>query len=359
MQHALLVLALAASLSAQTNIVSPAAYTNAEAPSGNAFPFGSAASQFRYLNVHDDLAGTPRTILAFALRKGATTSTTITPALSVVMDGFMSTAVTTGATVVASYDANHGADKAQVLTGRTISFPPFGTGIIPYPFVYAVPLDAPFSYAGAGPLCWEVRITSRPLSGSASHDYVGGSSTNPSMAASRYGDGCLAAGHTLPFTVTGGSSVTWTTNQGQVTATTSEGPANASAFYLFGASGTSYGGIPLPFPLPGTTGGSSGTCWLNSDILLTVPGTLSGTGAVTFRVAVPLFPWFGGLNVFGQAVALDVAANSLGLVTSNGINHHIVRPHGNPPGGRVYTSSLAASGTAAPNQTLVVQFTAQ
>src|SRR5688572_2327424 len=163
----LLPLAIAAAapaltLAAQNYVVSPAAYATAEAPSSNAFPFGSTAQQFRYLNVHDDMAGTARQILGFALRKGATTSTTVTPAITVVMDAFMSTAVTTGATVVSTFDANHGADKAQVLAGRTVSFAPFGTGIIPYPFAYSVPLDAPFAFAGSGPLCWEVRITSRP-----------------------------------------------------------------------------------------------------------------------------------------------------------------------------------------------------
>ncbi len=345
-------------LAAQTDLVSPAAYTNAEAPSSNAFPFGTTTQQYRYLNVHDDLAGTARTILAFAVRRGATTSLTTTPAMSIVVDGFMSTAATTGATVSSTFDSNHGADRAQVLTNRTINFPPAGTGIIPYAFLYQLPLDTPFGFGGAGPLCWELQITSRPSGSSTFHDYVAATSTNPTMAVSRYGDGCTATGRTVAFSLTGASTVTWPSNQGQITSTASEGPASAPAVYLFGSSSTSYGGIPLPLPLPGTTGGASGTCFLNTDLLATVPGALSNTGDFTFRVDVPLFRWLRGLNVFGQAVAVDVAANALGLVSSNGINHHVVAPHGVPPGGRVYASSATiGTGTAGPNQTLVVRFT--
>src|SRR5690606_35741233 len=165
---------------------SPAAWADVEAPSGNAFPFGSTAQQFRYLNVHDDLAGTARTILGFALRRSGTTSTTVTPPISVVVDLFMSTAATTGATVDATFDNNHGADRTQVVLGKTINFPQAPTGLLPYPFLYTVPLDVPFVFGGGGPLAWEVQISSRPQAASTFHDYVSGAATNPSMVVSRF-----------------------------------------------------------------------------------------------------------------------------------------------------------------------------
>ncbi|HLU38473.1 MAG TPA: hypothetical protein VK081_03755, partial [Planctomycetota bacterium] len=274
-------------------------------------------------------------------------------------DGWMSTAVTTGATVNANFDANHGSDKTQALTNRTVNFPPYGTEIIPYPFIYTVPLDVPFNFGGTGPLCWEVQITSRPAGASMFHDYVGGSATNPSFAVSRYGaDGCIATGRTQAFALTGGSSVTWSNLTGQLTATASQGPANAPALYAFGMSGTSHFGVPLPAQLPNTAGFPSGACFLNTELLFTVFGTLSSAGGATFRLDLPLDPSFGGTNLFGQVAALDASANALGLVTTNGINHHIVAPHGNPPGGRIYLSgSLGATGNVGANQTLVVQFT--
>lgn len=356
--HLLAVFFTTSALLGQRTLVSPAEYATREAPSSNAFPFGSTVQTFRYLNLHDDLAGNPGTILALGLRRGATTTTTITPAMTVTLDGFMSTAVTTGATVDAMFDNNHGVDKAQVLTARTINFPAAATGIIPYPFLYQLPLDQPFAFGGGGPLCWEVQVSARANASSTFHDYVAGTSTNPTMAVSRFGDGCIASGQTAPFALTGASTVDWPNRTGQVNSTASLGPANAPAVYVVGSSATSYGGLPLPLILPGTSGGASGPCFLNTDVLLNVGGTLTGTGGFTFRVPVPLFPFLRGLNLFGQAFAFDVAANSLGLVSSNGINHHIVAPYSNPPGGRIYLSgSLGATGTRGANQTLVVQFT--
>jgi hypothetical protein len=338
-------------------VVSPAAYARAEASGSNAFPFGSTAPQFRYLNVHDDLAGVPRSILAFALRRGATTATSVTPAMSIVLDGIMSTATTTGATVSGTFDSNHGPDRTVVINNRTINFPAAGTGVIPYDFVYQVPLDIPFAFGGMGALCWEVQITARPAGASTFHDYVGGAVANPALAISRFGDGCLATGRTTPFGLTGASTQTWSANTGQLTATASDGPGNAPAVYLFGTSATLFGGLPLPFPLPNTSNGNSGVCYLNCDILLSLPGTLASNGSTTFRVDIPLFSWLRGRNLFGQVLGVDLAANALGLVSSNGVNHHIVAPHGAPPGGRVYASgSLGGFGTVGANQTLVVRF---
>ena len=349
--------ALGTSVLAQSTVVSPARWATVESPSGNAFPFGSTAQQFRYLNVHDDLAGPPRTFTGFAVRRSGTTSTTTTPAISIVVDGWMSTAATTGATVVAMFDSNHGTDKAQVLNAKTVNFPPAATGILPYPFLYQIPLDTPFAFAGGGPLCWEVQITSRPMAASATHDYVSGTDTSPSMVVSRYGDGCTATGRTAAFALTGSSTTTWATNRGELTATASNGPASAMAAWLIGFSATMSGSQPLPFLLPGTTGGASGPCYLNTSVLATINGTLTAAGGLTFRVPVPLQPHFDGVNVFSQVIAPDSAANALGLVTTNGLNHHVVAPWAAQPGGRVYQSgSLAATGTVGAGQTLVVQF---
>ena len=122
------------------------------------------------------------------------------------------------------------------------------------------------------------------------------------------------------------------------------------------AYGHETGVFPAPLPLPGTAGGASGPCYALADVPYAVPGTLPSTGRLTFRVPVPLRPSFHGVRVYGQAVAIDAAANALGVVTSNGINHQVVAPYGAQPGGRVYRSgSLAATGTVGRGQTFVVQ----
>lgn len=345
-----LVAALPVALAAQGTIVSPSGWAAIESPGGNAFPFGATSLQ-RYVNVHDDLAGTARVFTAMALRRSGTTSTTVTPATSIVVDGFFSTAVVTGATVDATFDNNHGGDKTQVWTQRTISFPQAPTGLLPYPFLYHLPLDTPFPFGGAGPLCWEVRITARPQSASTFHDYVSGASGDPEMVVSRHGDGCIASGRTDPFALTGASSNDWPNGTGTLSATASNGPANANAAYLFGLAA-----LPVSIPLPFTTGSPSGTCYLHADAPFAIPGTLSSTGGFTFRVPLPLQPQFHGVHLVGQAAAPDTN-NALGWVTSNATDHQVVAPFGAPPGGRVYASSATATtGTLGPGQSLVVQF---
>ncbi len=343
---------------AQQTVVSPAAWGTVESPSGNAFPFGSASVPYRYLNVHDDMAGHPGLIQAFALRRSGTTSSTVVPAFSVTLDGYMSTAAVTGATILPTFDSDHGPDKAQVLNGRTVSFPAADTGLLPYPFSYVIPLDAPFAFGGTGPLCWEVQITAR--SGQPSnliHDFVSGTSSNPSMVASWYGTGCLASGATARFRLTGASNNSWPGGTIQMSATAQNGPANAPVVLLVGLDPTDWNGIPLPFALPGTGAGASGTCYVQAPGTVQLGALLSSSGTFTFHITAPADPMLNGGLLYSQVVALDVNANAFGLVTSSGLNHQIVAPYGAQPGGRVYQAgSLSASGTANPGGTLVVQF---
>jgi len=347
-------LASAAFLPAQSKIVSPALWADVDSTSANAFPFGSKSTPFRYLNVHDDMSGTARTILAIGLRRSGTTSTTLIPAHSITIDGFMSTAATTSASMSSTFDLNHGTDRTQVWTNRTINFPEAGTGPLPYPFLYQLPLDAPFNFAGGGPLCWEVQITARSGTPSALfHDSVIGSSSDPNMVVSRFGPGCTATGRSATFALTGASNNDWPAGVGSINATCSEGPAGAAAAFLFGGAL-----LPTPVVLPGTANGASGPCSVLANLLYSVPGTLPASGGMTFRVPVPLRPWYHGAKVYGQVAAIDLSANALGVVITNGINHQVVAPYGAQPVGRVYRSgSLAATGTAGNGQGLVVQFT--
>ena len=59
---------------AAQGLVSPAHFAAAEAPSSNRFPFGNAPSApFRYLQVHDDLQGSPRAIRGMSFRRVGST----------------------------------------------------------------------------------------------------------------------------------------------------------------------------------------------------------------------------------------------------------------------------------------------
>lgn len=346
-------LSLAAAVGAQT-VVSPAAWANVESPTGNAFPFGSTATPFRYVNIHDDMAGTPRSITGFALRRSATTSTTTIAAHSVTVDGWMSTAATTGATVDATFDNNHSGDKMQVLTGTVLNFPAAGTGVVPYPFLYNIPLDSPFAFAGAGPLCWEVHVLARNPGLSNSHDYIGAAVANPSMVVSRYGDGCIATGRTTAFGATGAGSLNWTTTMmGSANTTLSNGPASAAVVLV-----TGFQPFVPGIQIPGTDSGSpSGTCYMNTDPLIFLGGVLTAAGGVTIQLPLNANPALNGLILFSQAASLDASANNLGLVTSNAVNHQVVAPYGAQPGGRAWSSgNLNATGSVGAGTVLITQF---
>jgi hypothetical protein len=355
---AVLAACLAATVTAQT-VVSPVAWTDVESNGGNAFPFGSSSVPYRYLNVHDDMVGRPGSIQSLALRRSGTTSTTVIPAFSVVLDTFLSSASTTGATVDATFANNHGPDLTQVTTNRTVNFPATGTGLLPYPFAYVIPFDTPFAFGGGGPLAWEVQILQRISQPSALfHDSVSGPSPNPSMVASRYGTGCVATGETDAFGLTGGSANQWTLGQLAMSATTRDGPPNGAALLLVGFDPTQWAGLPLPIQLPNTASGTSGPCYLQAPGIAQLPGNLSNSGSYTFRISTAATPLLNGVLLYSQAVALDLAANPFGIISTNGVNHQIVAPYGAQPGGRVYASSgLGATGIADAGQTLVVQFT--
>ncbi|MBI5852151.1 MAG: hypothetical protein HZB39_14145 [Planctomycetes bacterium] len=87
-----------------------------------------------------------------------------------------------------------------------------------------------------------------------------------------------------------------------------------TAILLFGWSDTAFGSLTLPLPLASL--GAPGCS------LLASPDAVFGVVAMpiaTFPVTVPYLPPVAGLTFFAQSVSLDVAANQLGITTSNGL----------------------------------------
>jgi hypothetical protein len=339
-----------AATAAAQSVVSPAHFTDAEGSTSNSFPFGVATAPFRYANIHDDMAGTARTIRGMTLRRNNTSAASA--AYTVTLDAWMSTAVTTGTTPDATFDNNHGADKLQVATGRTYNFPASPRQFAPEPFVFDVPFDVPFNFAGTGSLCWEVQVTARSNTTSYFLDASSGQgSTNPAMAVNTFGAGCLATGRTTAMGATGTSTMNWTAGTGTLTVNSTNGPASAPAAMVLGDM------LPVPFLIPGSDLGPSGPCNVYVNPLVVVGGTTSATGASSYQIPFPATPNLNGLRTFEQVASLDASANSFGLVTSAAVNHNVVAPYGPIPGARIYLSgSLGASGTAVANYSLVVRF---
>src|SRR5688500_15425750 len=113
------ILLLSGMLCAQGH-VSPSHHRTAEGLSNNIFPFGTSFP-FRYAQVHDAVPAMP--ILRLSFRHNRTSSGTAYVAHSGTVDAFMSTAVTTAATMSTTFDNNHGTNKVQVITTRTYTHP--------------------------------------------------------------------------------------------------------------------------------------------------------------------------------------------------------------------------------------------
>lgn len=131
---------------------------------------------------------------------------------------------------------------------------------------------------------------------------------NPVQAAvTAYGSSCPGRLGTPQLAVTGGA-LPWL---GQSFLIQSAGSSGA-ALLLFGWSNASFGALNLPLALaPYGAPGCS---------LFASPDLAYGIGASsTFNVAVPYLPGVAGLTFYAQSIALDPAANALGITSSNGL----------------------------------------
>jgi hypothetical protein len=349
---------VAVARSQNQTVVSPAHFTNAEAPTSNAFPFGSVSQTFRYAQIHDDLAGAPRAIIGMAFRRNGTTTTDFA-AFSVTLSAWCSTATTTGAAPAAAFDTNHWVDKAQVITGKVFNFPAAPSGFVPDTFAYDLPYDTPFLFAGAGPLCWEIQRTATTNTTNRFHDAVSGAgAVNPPLAAIRFGAGCKLSTQTSAMVANGDSAMNWPGGTGNLTIRGTLGPQNSLVVVFLGFSRTVFAGIPLPLLIPGTQNAPSGDCHLYTEIVVVTAALTSATGASSVTIPVPATPELNGGSTYAQILASDPAANPAGAVTSNGVQHNFVAPYGAVPGGRVYLSgSLGPTGTADGDYLLVTRFT--
>lgn len=94
-------------------------------------------------------------------------------------------------------------------------------------------------------------------------------------------------------------------------------PPGAAAIAYFGASKTSWSGIPLPLDL---TANSLPGCFVYTDLTLPFPATTSTAGTGEIRQAVPGDPAFRGATLYGQWLVRDPRVNpSFPYATSDGL----------------------------------------
>jgi hypothetical protein len=348
---------------AQVPYVSPAHFATTEAPANNTFPFGYAATPFRYQQIHDDVPAMAITGLAF--RHNAGPLGMIAPPFTVTLDAWISTAATSSQTAYATFDLNHGPDRVQCVTNRTITIGGNDPIQLPSEWTVQLPFDPGIALAFTGApasVCWEVQITARTNTSSVAFDAVPGGSTiptNPNLAATLGGVGCIASGQLLPMRVVPSANLMdWPLGMGGLSVSASYLQPNAMFAWITGLDRTTWSGMPLPFVLPGTATSASGTCTLYTDIVLAAADVASSLGTGQFHAALTVTPVVHGFTIFTQAVAFDPAANPFGFTASNLAVQQLVAPYPTTlPATRVFASgSLAATGTLNPAIFLVTRF---
>jgi hypothetical protein len=341
-----LVVALCSGLGAQS-VVHPTHHTAAEGLSGNVQPLGSGATPARVLQIHDGLpAGSIRGI-AFRLDS---TQTAAVAGFSAFVEVHMSTAATTPGAPNATFDANHGIDRTVVLPPRVVQFPAVEHGVLPRPFTHVLTFTTPFQYSASGPLCWEIRITSRSTTASFSVDHAVANG-NPAPVATIFGTGCAVSGSTQRMALNGSGFATWSAGTMQFNYLGASLPPSSVVFLNFGVSTTSFSGLPLPFELPGSASAPSGACTVYHDIVGQLPVFTTASGSLVggTNLAITVGPALHGASLFSQVMALDSTANAFGVVTSNAVQHHIVAPL---PTGTVGVGMVDRIGSSLPTGTV-------
>jgi hypothetical protein len=157
-------LAMLPALAAQS-VVSPAHFTNVEAPSYAYTPIGDQTVPSRSLQVFDDLSS-PRNITGFALRRDYSAGgRTAWAGYTILCNIWCSNALTNAGNVDRTFDLNHVA--AQIWSPPVMAFD------------QVIPFSQPFAWNGSGSLAIEIGMTQSTLSGTHYFDYVSGTSTNP------------------------------------------------------------------------------------------------------------------------------------------------------------------------------------
>lgn len=337
--------AMTAALAAQGS-VSPAHFTTAE---GNTYGYtgpGSNTTPDRLLQVHDDLAGAPRTISSIAFRRDASVNNSYT-GYTAICDVFLSNAAVNSGTTVATFDTNHGTNKVQVASFNVSQWPATTHSGASAPFAYKILFGQPWAYNGVGSVCLDVRVTSRTNTSIVYFDYQStAASTNPAAYDESRGVGCKATGFTTTMALTGSSSPNWPANSLTLNWSGSSLPKNTLVYLCIGASDKVWGALPLPFVFPGTNGQPSGTCTVYTDWSVTIPASTTATGALSLNLGFPVNPTYNGASVYSQIAAVDTVANSYGLVMSNLVQHQVISPYTNIPVSLVYSAGgLPVTGT--------------
>lgn len=344
---ALCLAGLGAALPAQQFPLVPRSMVNVEGGSASSIPFGTNQPvRFQCLYDQEELPWTgPRVINGIAVRADNTDPGTTTFAAKqyIVMHMVMSTTNVKAEASSSTFLDNWGDDRATVIQNGRIVLPaqPPVPGVRAPNIVLA--FDQPWVYGASpvrttwpppGGLLLEMQIQLQPA-GTYRVDNLGNCSGTPTPFGN-LGPACLTS-RSVPLTVVpdtsmvAGSTYSWTV---------SGMPANGVFSLALDLSDQgAWFGLPLPVrlfdpanpfgPVPGTPFPyGAPDCWVNVNTGYSAVGGADQAGVGRITVNLPPGRRYVGMSLYAQAVAFDLSANPLLLVTSLGQRSTVCGPLG-------------------------------
>lgn len=299
-------LAICQLATAQALIYTPAPYAHHEGNNSTGYPIGyQTYTKMSYQQIHGGLPAAPAPIKRLTFRPKGTSASHAAYTVNVTLKLGLGGPAPDSAT--SNYASNLGPNPVAVLTTANVNIPAYtATGAAPGPYIYGFPFPAPFVYDGSGTLCWDLRVHSHTYVGATlSFDLYG---THAGVVLRPGGRGCTASGKSVPALLAG----TYSAPNLSVNCTNLND--NLPTALLVGLSSTQL--VPnVPLPLDLTAAGAP--CALRNDLVLVVPGTVTGGTATwqgTLGATAP-----DNTALFIQVMSLDQQANNLGIVLSNGL----------------------------------------
>ena len=334
------------SVAAQGMAVVPATHAVREGSAGTNIPFGRGAPT-RVQYVYDaNLIAAPVTITGVRLRLdgGASSAGKI-----VDCEVSMSTCPASLLALSTQFEQNRGTDEVLVLPRQLLALPAQASSGSPGAFSSPIRFGAPFSYdPQSGPLVLEIAVHGQPP-GAYSLDATFVCSS-PSVSVGP--PSCLQSNGAPLRVESATTGVHW--GRPWVVRAFDADPGDVVVLALGSQESGMWAGMQLPqdLALVGARG-----CYVSIDIAASFYGYAVSDGSVTFPFVIPNNPQLLGEWLRFQAAALDPAANSLGLVTSQAQK---VQVCGWERVGRVWSSGVSqAFGTLELGLAAVAQFTTQ
>ena len=343
-------------LFAQGTFTSPKGFDTTEGATNHNYILASKVG-LTFQQLDGTNRGTVAALKSIAWRRDGTgaTNTTYT-ARQLEMEVLMADTIVANVSTV--HSANYKNPPTVVFTKKMVNAPDWTQMPVsaPAPWDLKAPFDTSWVYLGIDDFVWEVRVTQNSavtgttgLDYGFDFDYIGqsGATFSAAATATNIGTGCISTGRTAAFSLAG--SLNTHANRLRLVASGSNAPSSTTVVLFVDAVDSN-----LTVPM---------LCGVARALpTLTFPlGTSSATGSVasvTFD-NLPFAPYFVGVPLVMQSVAIDMGQAGFPVSLSNGRRYVIAAPPSNVGTIARVDSYLSGTTTTAPSQWtggLITQF---